>query len=82
MAEHQFRVGDLVHVQVSSTTQPDAGATNIVTFNRSSGIHLVTRLLAVRWDAEPLYQVKGSGSQRERVVRESEIIFVVPFPLP
>ena len=82
MAEHRFRVGDLVRVQVSVSTQPGAGATNIVTFNRSSGIHEVIRLLPVRWNAEPLYQVKGSGGQRERVVRERDIVSVVRFPQP
>lgn len=82
MAEHRFRVGELVRVQVSVSAQPGAGRTNVVALNRSSGIHEVTRLLPVRWDAEPLYQVKGSGGQRERVIRESEIVSVVRFPQP
>ncbi len=82
MAEHRFRVGDLVRVQVSARTQLGAGTTNIVTFNRSSGIHEVTRLLPAPSGGEPLYQVRGSGGQRESVVSESQLIPASRPPLP
>ncbi len=82
MAGHRFRVGDLVRVQVSVCKQPSAGVTNVVTLGRSSGIHEVTRLLPVSSDGEPLYQIRGGGGQRERVVRESEITPAVHFPQP
>ena len=82
MAEHRFRVGDLVRVQGSISKQPDAWAANVVTLSRSSGIHEVTRLLPLSLDGEPLYQVRGSGGQRERVVRESELAPAVHFPQP
>jgi hypothetical protein len=82
MAEHRFRVGDLVRVQVSISQQPNAGTANVVALNRSSGIHEVTRLLPTQSGAEPLYQVRGSGGQRERVVRESELIAAVHSPQP
>ena len=82
MAEHRFRVGDLVRVQVSISQQPNAGTANVVALNRSSGIHEVTRLLPTRSGSEPLYQVKGSGGQRERVLRESELIAAVHSPQP
>jgi hypothetical protein len=82
MAEYRFRVGDLVRVQVSVSKQPNARATNVVTLNRSSGIHEVTRLLPVPSGAEPLYQVKGCGGQRECVVRESELIPATRAPQP
>ncbi len=82
MAGHRFRVGDLVRVQVSVCKQPSAGVTNVVTLGRSSGIHEVTRLLPVSSDGEPLYQIRGGGGQRERVVRESELPPAVYLPQP
>jgi hypothetical protein len=74
MAEHRYRVGDLVRVQVSVSKQPNARGSNIVALNRSSGIHEVTRLLPAPSGGEPLYQVRGSNGQPDRVVRESELI--------
>ncbi len=82
MAEHRFRVGDLVRVQGSVCKQPSAGATNVVALNRSSGIHQVTRLLPGPLDAEPLYQVRAGSAEREHVVKESELIPAVYFPQP
>ncbi len=82
MAEHRYRVGDLVRVQVSVGRQPNARGSNIVALNRSSGIHEVTRLLPAPSGGEPLYQVRGSGGQRESVVSESQLIPASRPPLP
>jgi hypothetical protein len=82
MAEHRFKVGDLVRVQVSISKQPDAETANVATLSRSSGIHKVTRLLLMSLDGEPLYQVRGSGGQRESVVRESQLTSATHFPQP
>ena len=82
MAEHRYRVGDLVRVQVSVSKQPNARGSNIVALNRSSGIHEVTRLLPAPSGGEPLYQVRGSGGQRESVVSEGQLIPASRPPLP
>lgn len=82
MAEHRFRVGDLVRVWVSVSTQPSEGAIDVIAKNHISGLYEVTRLLPELPSGEPQYRVKGCSGQGERVVRESQLASAVHFPQP
>jgi hypothetical protein len=80
MAEHRFRVGDLVRVWVSVNARPGEGAVDAITNNHISGIHEVICLLPLMGNGEPQYRIKCCADRGERVVRESQLASAVHFP--
>jgi hypothetical protein len=79
MAEHRFRVGDLVRVRASAAVSASLGVQRTAAIvdglarSRTDGLHEVTRLLPELSDGEPQYRIKGCNGRPERVVRESEL---------
>ncbi len=82
MAEHRFRVGDLVRVQVGVGAKPDKGSLEAASCNRPSGIHEVTRLLPSMGNGELQYLIKGCAGQPERIIGEGQLTPAVHFPQP
>lgn len=82
MAEHRFKVGDLVRVQVGISLKPAKGSLDAVTCNRPSSIHEVTRLLPSMGNGEPQYLIKGCAGQPERIIGESQLTSAVYVPQP
>ena len=82
MAEHRFRVGDLVRTQAGKGTQPKDGLRDAADCNRPGSIHEVTRLLPSMGNGEPQYLIKGCAGQPERIIGESQLTSAVHFPQP
>jgi hypothetical protein len=80
MAEHQFKVGDLVRVWVSVNARPGEGVVDPFTKNHISGIYEVTYVLPGLSDGEAQYRIKGCSDRGERVVLESQLASAVHFP--
>jgi hypothetical protein len=82
MAEHRFRVGDLVRVGAGVDAKPDKSSFAAGSCNHPSGIHEVTRLLPSMGSGEPQYLIKGCSGQPERNIGESQLTSAVHFPQP
>ena len=80
MAEHHFRVGDLVRVWVSVSARPGEGVVDATAKDHISGIYEVIHLLSALPNGEPRYRIRGRSSQRECVVQESQLASAIHFP--
>ena len=72
MAQHRFKVGDLVRVLAGASASQGEAFLDALGHNRPTGIFEVTACLP-ETGGEAQYRIKGGDDGSERVVRESQL---------
>jgi hypothetical protein len=88
MAEHRYRIGDLVRVQgsVGVSLHSVEGNLDQLSSNRLKGVYEISRLLPELDNGTPQYQIRSCGDQAHGdqasyVVPETQLI-ALPLPPP
>ncbi len=79
MAQHRFKVGDLVRMGGGASANPGEALLDAIAHNRPAGIFEVIACLP-EVDGEAQYRIRGGDDHRERIVRESQLVSAVRPP--
>ncbi len=81
MAQHRFKIGDLVRILGSASASRGEVFMDSLVHARPGGVFEVTACLP-EVDGEAQYRIKGGDDRSERIVRESQLAPASHTPQP